>query len=168
MTTIDLEAYLPRAPQPAPRFAVPSSRPEDVPPAPQAELLVWKSTKTSALLDHGTPMSVETALAYAGSGAANAHDFEQVTPTRITWISGFGTRCTYEGTLPIPADPHAVVHDLHTVLLDLPLSIRQGDLLIKALDAAADSACPDCPVCAPLLQMLATAAAAPHAEQRRL
>jgi hypothetical protein len=161
VSTLDLEAFLPPAPQPSQRFAVPSSQPEDIPPAPQPELLVWKSTKSDAPLDHGRPMTAETALAYAESGAANAHDFRQLTPTHITWISGFGARCTYEGTLPIPVDPHAVVQDLHTALLDLPLTIRQGDLLIKALDAAADSPCPDCPVCAPLLQMLATSAVRP-------
>jgi hypothetical protein len=114
------------------------------------ERLVWTHAKSGAQLDHGRAMTAAEAVQFLRVGAANADEF-RASETRVSFRSGFGTRITYDGTLPVPADPHAAVDDL---VLDLRLDIRQGDLFRAALEAAADGGDPR----PALLQLLATTA----------
>lgn len=123
-------------------------------PPPEPQRLVWHSTKSDTLLAKGRPMSADEAIAYASLGAANAHDFAQPAHNEIRWVSGFGNKCHYIGVLPMPDDLHGVVTDFERVLLDFPLGIRQGDLLVEAMRAAVDGLDPT-PV---LLQLVATTA----------
>ncbi len=124
-------------------------------PGQTAPALIWTKVGGNGVrLGNGKPMTGRQATEYVrrnwtnfGARITDAGDLE------VRNLNS-GDTGTWVGALPVPADPHAAIGDL---ILDMPLSVKQGDLLTKALEAAADSSCPDCPVCAPLLQLLATA-----------
>jgi hypothetical protein len=119
------------------------------PPAPQ---LIWSNRDVE--LNDRKPMTGRQAINHVHKHWTGAVAFmNPAGDLEIRRQSGKPTILT--GTLPIPEDVHALVADL---ILDLPLSVRQGDLLTRALEAAADSPCPECSVCAPLRQLLATTA----------
>lgn len=122
-----------------------------------APKLVWSLDGDRVQLNDGKPMTGQQAINHVRRSWTN-HGARVRTPGVLeTWpldsVDGTMTVSFWAGTLPIPDDVHQMVSDL---ILDLPLSIEQGDLFAKALEAAADSDCPDCPVCAPLRQLLAT------------
>lgn len=119
------------------------------PPAPQ---LIWSNRDVT--LNDGKAMTGRQAINHVHKHWTNAVAFINAAgDLEIRRQSGKPTILT--GTLPIPDDVHGLVADL---ILDLPLSVKQGDLLTRALEAAADSACAECAVCAPLRQLLATTA----------
>jgi hypothetical protein len=126
-------------------------------PVPRAvepiDRLVWRSSKSDAILNDSTPMTFTEVIEYARTWSPASRDF-QVNGNRVRWVSGIGTRCEFEGHSPVPADPHAVIDDVRQVLLELPLSDKQGLLLIEAMRAAVDRVDP-APV---LLRLVATMA----------
>lgn len=123
-------------------------------PGRTAPKLVW-TNEDGIQLNWGKPMTGHSAAGYVRRNWDSSEARVRRAGVLETWPLGAMTVTTWRGTLPVPGDLHGAVRNL---LLDLPFSVEQGDLLIRALDAVADSACPDCPVCAPLRQLLATTA----------
>lgn len=117
-------------PTPAPRAAR-SARPGS--PAPK---LVWSNRDVT--LNDGKPMTGRQAINHVHRHWANR--VARITEAgHLAILSRGGATTVLTGTLPIPDDVHAAIQDL---VLDLPLSIVQGDLLTKALEAAADGTDP--------------------------
>jgi hypothetical protein len=124
-----------------------------------AQEMTWTSDRTAAQLNGGKPMTAHAAMQYI---RRSWHSDNTVTSPALNQIHirnrGTGHEALYTGTVPPVADPHTAVTSIEAVILDFRVDVRTGDLLVAALRAAVDSSCPECAVCEPLLQMLATTA----------
>jgi hypothetical protein len=130
-------------PTPAPR-AQRSARPG--PPAPK---LLWSNG--DIWLNEDKPMTGRQAINHIHRHWKGC--VARIVETgELEILHQSGRRHVLTGTLPMPKDPHGAVNDFETVLLDFPLGIGQGDLLIAALRAAVDGTDPT----PALLQLLAT------------
>jgi len=127
-------------------------------PGSTAPKLIWTLDGDRVQLNDGKSMTGQQAIHHVLRCWTNHGARVRTTGVLETWpldsVDGTMTVSTWTGTIPLPDDLHSLVGDL---ILDLPLSLVQGDLLTKALQAAVDGTDPT-PF---LLQLLATTASTP-------
>lgn len=100
--------------------------------------MIWHSTRSDAVLDHGRVMTLTEAMNWARSGAANSGDFEIVTPVHFRYRTGFGFKAEYVGRYPMPADVERAMTELAEHLRTLGMNLTQRDLILSAVQAALD------------------------------
>lgn len=102
--------------------------------------LIWRTKKSGALVDHGRPMTLAEAMAYARGGAANSNEYEVLTPAHFRYKTGFGYRTDLVGRYPMPGDTDRAMGELSEHLRTLGMNLTQRDLIMQAVQAALDAA----------------------------